>query len=257
MGLYDYDIAQIAGNITPPNYRSPIFLAWLKALGVPLQWVRDNFYNEYVGGSTAPLWNSATSYVAGNKVRDTNNAIYQCVIANTNKQPRTNSDASSLTSQWVKISVDFRGTEERVKYNGSHLVLEYILNRFFQYSVLAQPLVFRQPTAFVAQNATPSLSYYTPKADIFIDINIIKNFAFIFANDISASFFKNNKQENFYMNDFDFGANNLTIYVPNSGGSPNPGWWTAFNADGNGEQRIRATANRYVIAGLNYDIQTY
>lgn len=50
--VFDINIALISERNLVPFYRQPKHLAWLKALGAPLQEYRDKIFNDYADGGT-------------------------------------------------------------------------------------------------------------------------------------------------------------------------------------------------------------
>lgn len=237
--IYDYTTNQIALNLSPLIYRKTRWQSWFRALLWPLQWLRDNWFNEYKSGSIAPYWTSIGTYAKGFRViDDLNYGVYEALSANgPGVQPSLNPDI------WIQVSPDFRGTNERVKYNNQKLLLEFILNKFFR-------TTFRQPDDV----ATPTNS------DIYIEQAVPTNYYFIVQDaDAGSPVIDGDQFSNEYIIDDGTAATYIyrTIFVPDSGSSPLPGWWTAFNASGNGEQKIRAIVDKYNIAGCIYNIQTY
>ena len=143
----------------------------------------------------------------------------------------------------MRRSPDFRGVNERVQYTSETITLEYVLNKWFRTN-------FVQPDQAIDPQTTLS--------DIYIVNNELNNDVFIVAEteDLSsASFAYDIYSEDFVKDEYDFISSAFTIFVPESGASPIPGWYTALNPYN--EQKIRAIADRYVIAGITYDIQTY
>lgn len=133
MSIYDINFSSRFNRLLPIKKRKPKFLALGTSLTYPLQWARDLMFNGYANGDViSPDYNGGTSYSKGDRVRYLN-AIYE--VFNT---PPSSGYVPTDTNYWIKIQDDWRGARERLKYNGQHLVLEYILNRWFG-------TAFRQP----------------------------------------------------------------------------------------------------------------
>ena len=101
----------------------------MQALLKASQWCRDLVLGSYKLGSTAPTY-SAGAYNIYDQVKF-QKYIYECV-----KQGTTNDPTN--TTDWRLIQENFIGVDERIKYNGQKLVLEWALNTEFDG-------VFRQP----------------------------------------------------------------------------------------------------------------
>jgi hypothetical protein len=229
MGLYDIDYTNLAYNLTPQTRRKPRFIAWIRALLEPAKWAGDLLFQEYANGSDAPVWQGFPfEYNTGEKVRS-GFAIYESLIDENVDQVPQNSPGS-----WIKVCDDFRGVRERVLYNSQKIKLEYILNRWFGTNWV-QPDSMTAPT----------------RPDIYIDNNVLQNMAFtVYEDDTNSSkvFASDLFTEQFIMDDYDFIGDAFTIYVP-------AGFYAGLGTFA--EAQIRAIADKYVIAGITYTIQTY
>jgi hypothetical protein len=132
MSIYDVDYSIIFKQILPVDKRVEPNLSWGTSLVKPLQWNHDNFFSEYLDGSSALEYDAGTSYALFQEVRY-NNRIYQCIKESTGNAP-TN------TAYWIEVNKDFRGARQRIKYNGQKLVLEYILNKWFGTTFISKPI---------------------------------------------------------------------------------------------------------------------
>lgn len=229
--IYDFDFKTFATNMLPNLKRTARGIGWLSALFKPLQWLRDNFFNEYVNGSAASLYNGATAYVAGDRVVDLiDNGVYESQTAQTGVIPST----ANNPAKWQKVSDNWVGVSERTKYTGQKIALEYALNKWFR-SFWLQP----------NNDTTPT------RPAIYIDNNNINNLAFIsYANSESSSdaFSADVFQQNFITDVYSFGGAWFTIWTPLA-------LYTALQPSA--DSKIRAIADKYVIAGITYDIKTY
>lgn len=240
MAIYDYDVDSIRGNNTPLRYRyKPKFTAWMLSLLYPLQWLRDNTFNDYIQGSAAPLWNPLATYNTGDRIKGYGNAVFESIVdGNIGIDPDQALNASDF---WMRISDDYRGVNERLKYNSQKLMLEYVLNKFFR-TTFIQPDDVNTPTNsnIYIQNLTPN------------------NLGFIIGNSVDVgSSFVNSPQfsTNFILNSYDSNGDSFAIFVPETITSPIPGFFTSLQPYA--EEKIRAIADKYVLAGIQYRITTY
>lgn len=243
---YSQDYNNFVDNNTPEVHRKDRFLSWLKALVRPVQWKHDAYFGTYANGITGATlpYDSGTTYNTGDTTLGDNNAVYESLkdgVIGIN--PAITENNALYAGNWVRRSPDFRGVNERLKYTGQTMVLEYVLNKWFRTN-------FVQPDQAIDPQTT--------RSDIYIVNNQLNNDVFVVADNeamSSASFNYDIYSEDFVKDDYDFVSAAFTIFVPESGLSPIPGWYT--NLDPYKEQKIRSIADRYVIAGIVYDIQTY
>lgn len=226
--IYDYNTSNVALNLSPFRYRKTRWQAFFRSLLWPLQWLRDNWFNEYKTGSVAPLFSTLIAYPKGYRVTDpSNNAVYE---SNEAQGPGAAAPVENLGT-WSLVSPDYRGVDERLKYNSQKLMLEYILNKFFRCN-------FTQPP----QATLP---------DIYIENNLLNNFAFVAQDDselASDVFGLDQFTQQWVIDDYDFVSYAFTIWVKLS----------VFNDNlPDAEAKIRAVADRYVIAGIKYNVLTY
>jgi hypothetical protein len=203
-------------------------IGWLVSLLAPQKTVSDLFFDVYVGGQTYPYFNPfVTSYPKGTRVTFLG-AIYEAQRTVTGGALPTN------TNFWTLIVADYRGVNERVRYNSQKIALEFILNKWFN-TTWVQPDDPSNPT----------------RPEIYIDSNLLDN-------QVLTSYYTENAESNIYyydsltyayvLNSYTFNQTAFSIYVPAY-------LLTALGVDA--ELQIRAIADKYVIAGMTYDIQTY
>jgi hypothetical protein len=120
--IFDIDTNQQAVDLLSPDKRGPITVALLRALLWSTQWCRDLVLGSYKRGSTAPIYAGGTY----NKYDQVifNKSVYYSLVAN-------NAALPTDTTSWLKIQDNFIGVDERVRYNGQKIVLEYALNHRF------------------------------------------------------------------------------------------------------------------------------
>lgn len=224
--IYDIDYNLQAENIIPPDKRKPRLLAYLKAIVLNVQTLRDRFFNWYADGFVGDFWGFGMGIGPGEYVIGPDNAVYEC----TNPLGITSFIPPGLDpANFVKIQDVYIGLRERLKYNSRKIVLEYILNKWFRVAVLPDP-------------------------QIYITNNDIYGTAFLMGatGPTSSSMANLSTYQTYFLgNVYTYGANAFTIYVPTA-------IFAALDPDPtNAENIIRAIADKYVIAGMIYNVVTY
>lgn len=222
--IYDLNTDQQVIELLPPDKRYSVTVAFLQAvLKSSVQFLRDVTIGDYRTGSTAPAYTSGT-YAKGQKV------IYNKAEYISNKD--ANTDLPSVTTSWDLLNANFIGVNERQLYNGQKIILEYALNKWFS-------TTFRQPGGGLSD------IYLTnnPKGiPVFIIGGVENN---------SSDIFTGHSTEYFIDNYSFVSVVNLNINVPVA----------VYNAlDSNSANRsniIRSFADKYVYAGITYQIVTY
>lgn len=223
MSIYDVNYNQTGPQMLPPDKRFTRMVAWIKALLVPAQWVRDLWMGSYRTGSTALPWVGSTTYNKYDRVLY-KQKVYESLIG-------SNTDNPTVQTSWMVVQQNFIGVFERVLYNGNKLIFEYAINKFFG-------TVFRQP---------PNTS------DIYVSVNTKSFSVFVVGGtEGNSSVVFNNISSEYVINAYDFNSFvNMTIMVPVA----------VFNAldptPANCEKIIRNYANQYIIAGIIYNVVTY
>jgi hypothetical protein len=203
-------------------------LAWAKVLLKPLQFIRDALFGTYRDGNAAANWSNATNYSVGDQVKYIDKAIYQCWVASTAGILPTNTD------YWVKVQDKFVGIVPRSKYNSQTLLLEWVLNEWFG-------------TTFV--NSVGS-------SDIYISSVSNTNQDFIVGvteSQSSSAVYQNGDADSFVQaqNPAFSGQLNFRIFIPVLD-------WTALAlTDDDRDNTVRAIADLYVLAGIQYTIVPY
>jgi hypothetical protein len=217
MAIYDYDSNIVAEQLSPPTLRNGKFLAWLYVLVKPLQNLHDLIFSDYKVGNVYSVYSNATTYNFGTRVRYLDKAIYECIKTSVGNLP-TNS------VYWIKVNDIFIGTDERVKYSAQKLLFEYALNKFF----------------------------------ITSGIYITNNFIYVgdvFVMDTDSTESSVMPLDSFYQEDYmdltatyASGIYDYTIFFPISD-------YTTLGFSANAI--IRTFADKYNLAGMQYNIQTY
>jgi hypothetical protein len=230
MSIFDLSLPILTERLTPPLKRQPKFLAWLRALTAPLQWVADNTLDYYAEGDYSADWDVATQYTVYDRIKYTDGSIYEAIAVPPISTIPTN------TAYWYKVNESWVGVNERVKYNSQGLLFEFAINKHFGST-------FRQPNHV----STPT------RSDIYF-ANTSGNDPFIIGIDstisdavfVSESFASSAVYENYTIN-----INNFTLYVNNA---TFIGLGTTNEIR---EAKIRSFANKYIIAGMTYTVTSY
>lgn len=222
MSFYNIDFTNRLTELIPPDKREPVHIAWWKQIGKQLEWGRKDVFVDYKEGSDYPVW-VAANYSKGDRVKY-GQSVYESLTDDNTEVP-TNEAA------WRMYELFFIGTDERIKYNGQRLVLEYALNKRFGTN-------FRQPPL----QSDIYFEVYPPVADVFIIGGDENNSSTIFLN----------RSSEFIINDYSFGDFvNFAIYIPVA-------VWTDLSADAGARDKIISNfVNNYLPAGIKYEIITY
>lgn len=128
MGLYDINFNNKATELTPPDKLTARLLGFIKALIAPVEYMRYKLLIDFKVGSAYDEW-SAGTYAKGDIV------VYKKVLYESKIDGNTDTPPSS---NWALYLNSFIGADDRVRYNGQKLVLEYALNQYYSTE-------FRQP----------------------------------------------------------------------------------------------------------------
>lgn len=235
--IYNVNFALQIEQLLPPSKRTTKTLAYMGVFGRSFQYQRDLLFDTYANGFGGAIW-AAGTYTKGQRVRYIDHSVYEVQVASTTTTPSTSTD-------WLKIQDVWIGVRERTRYTGNKIVLIYGLNRWFD-------TVFRQPNGTLENpvtNAAGTSDIYIVNNSILVNQFKIPKSAFN-----TSSFIPNNgiygidgiPNVAFALNQYAF-----TIFVP----------LAVFNAlaanNTDRENVVRAFADKYVIAGIIYKVQTY
>jgi hypothetical protein len=224
MSIYTYDTEQVSEQLTPPLLRRSKLLAWIYALTSQIQWLWALVFEDYKEGSVYAEYDNIATYNRLDRVVYIDNKVYECLVNSSVGVNPLN------TTNWVKINDNYMGAIERIKYNYQIVLLERALNRWFR-------------------------NYTGSNDQIYIITNQITNQIFVmgFNGSVSSPMALNSPFTTTYM-----GLNptfavqyNMSINVPlalfNTLGSTN----------NDRENAIRVIANKYILAGITYEVITY
>lgn len=224
MSIYGFDTDYISEKLTPSILRTPMRLAWLRVLTSDIQSKYEDIFGAqgYYNGFAIANWSSVAAYVVGNRVKY-GISIYECLVDNTGLSPDIN------TTEWLLIEKDFVGADERVKYNGQKMVLEYILNRYLNTTATTIP------TIYILTNTVDVNGFYMG----------------IDGQSELGELGENTNQNDFLGTSYTLNQYCFTIYVPTAL------YATLGTTAPNRENRVRNVADKYVLAGINYNVTTY
>jgi hypothetical protein len=188
--IYDIQYNQKAIELLPPDKRKPIHVKWVQALIRQMQVLWRKIFILYKQGSVGQIqfWTLFTDYSKGELVIY-EQSVYEC-IKNT---PFFGIRPTNL--QFWQLYLTYKiGSDERVMYNHTKLVLEYALNRRFA-------SVFRQPPLvsdiYIAKNPPP------------IEVFVVES------DEIGSSVVYKTFSTDFVVNSYAFAEYfSYTIYIP-------------------------------------------
>jgi hypothetical protein len=228
--IYDYDTSVVGEQLTPPILRQTKFLAWIKVIVRPIQNFWSLVFEDYRLGSNYLAYNGSTTYNLGDRVIYLDKCIYEATSVTVLGVAQSFSGVlPTNTVFWTKVNEIFIGSDERVKYSAQKLLFEFALNKFFMVAAL-------------------------PADQIYITNNFI-NSGDVFVMDTDSELssvmpLDSNFQEDYldYTATYATGIYDYTIFVPTAD-------YTALGS--NAEAIIRTFADKYNIAGMQYDVVTY
>jgi hypothetical protein len=221
MSIYNFDIDYLTEKLTPPVLRQSRIIAFLKVICRPLQLIWKNT-EKYFNGSGYAIWSNVTTYNRGDKVRY-GYEIYDALQSSTGEVPFENTD------YWLMINKDFVGLDARARFNGGKMLFEYILNLYLNttYATL--------PTIYTTRNT--------------VDVN-----GFFMGTDGASELGElgtETNQDDFLGTTTTINQYAMTIYVPSA-------LYTSLaTTSADREARVRNIADRYVYAGIQYNVTTY
>lgn len=122
MSIYDANYYKQAAEAMPPNKRKRKYLMWIFSLISPMNWLRHVYFEVFKKGVAYPEY-AAGTYAKGDRVKYTK-AIFESLIDSNTSDP-------TVTASWLKISDNFIGVDERIRFNAQKIIFEYALNKWF------------------------------------------------------------------------------------------------------------------------------
>ncbi len=146
MGLYDIDFNLQSENLEVPIRRLSKFKAFMQSLMKPLQWLRDLFFVDYVGGVKYSDYSNVTTYSYGDRITYVDRSNYEYIGATGSGNLPTD------TTYWIKVQDIYLGLTERSKYSSMKIILERVLNTYFNITPTTAPLIYIQTNLTLANN---------------------------------------------------------------------------------------------------------
>lgn len=226
MSIYNVNYYNQVAQMLPPNKRQSRWLWWLFVLIRPIEWLWYNTIEIFKSGYALSAFNPMTTY---NK-----NDVVEYMFKSYISLKDFNADLPT-SSSWEKISDNWRGVDERILYTANKGTFEYALNLYFRGTWCS---------------LQPSWSGY-----IWISTNAVANNFFRVSKtgeQSSAISVDKSSDPIPYEPDSAFGNQYaFTIWMQED----------LYNAlaptNEERESIIRGFADKYNVAGLFYDIQTY
>jgi hypothetical protein len=219
--MYSLDYNITVDSLNVPDKRTEKTTAFNKGLVAQVSNLHTQLFETYKNYTLVAVW-SAGTYNRADLVRY-GKSIFQA--------QETTTSEPTFSDAWLLVSNNYLGNDFRLKIRGEKLNLEYALNTWFD-------TVFRQP---------PLVS------DIYIETNSVSSNVFIvgLSEDESSSVSSIISSE-FVINSYTFTDQyNLSIKVPVA-------VYNALAATNDiRDSIIRNFADKYINAGLTYDIITY
>jgi len=224
MSIYDYDAEIVGEQLTPPDLRKPKFMAFLYVMVSAIKEYVYNFFNDFSKGSSYLFYNPLTVYSLGNKVVYSDRKVYMYI----NNTP-SSGNLPIDTNYWSVSNNNFIGIDEQVKYTSQIITFEYLMNKWF-FNTGATDQIYIQNNNNVSSVFVMGQSGQTSSA---MAVNSLNSTSFMA---VSPTF---SVQYNF------------TIYVPSAL------FATLGNTPQNREQAIRNYADKFVLAGIIYNVTTF
>lgn len=220
MYTLDYNIAVESLNV--PDKRTAKITAFNKGLVAQTANLHNLLFEIYKGYSLSDNWTSI--FFARGAFVKYGKSIFQAAVDTTNEP--------TMSNDWILITSNFLGSDVRLSITGNKLPLEIALNIWFGG-------VFRYPTAV---------------NEIYVSTNVILSTPIfrVGATELESSNVYSDVSSEFVINAYSFTTqNNLTIYFPTALYN---GIATTSDAR---NSIIRNFADKYINAGLTYNIATY
>ncbi len=227
---YSIDINELILDSTPINHQTPIFLAYLQALGTPMQYLNNEFF-QFVNGCTASFYATSSTYNYGDIVKgniNVNNNVFISITSSNHNNGLTNS------SYWNLYNNTWIGALESAHYTSNKMTFEWALNRQFN-------TTFRQNTGVTG----------SALSDIYInDRPIFFTTWYMAIGTLGSGFWGTGDRDSTWIainGTFSGDATNFTINIPTA----------VFSSFIGGTQTVTNFADKINSAGLSYTIGLY
>lgn len=234
--FYDFSISLFVQRNIPPDKRMEPHVSWITVLLSGLKWLQKIALDWFINGLNPANYNPATAYLFGSTIYFNNKIYLKWSQARATGVSPTDTNGSK---HWYFVMDGKYGVYTRLKFNGSKIILEGILNNYFG-------TTYRQPTAPPASHPLP---------DIYIVNNDSSGKYFtVYDGTLGTAVYNGPANAKSAVYDGVGGLLNqaqFTVMVPSSifillvGQSLDP------------VPKIRSVINPFVYAGINYDVQSY
>lgn len=223
MSIYNYDNQIIAEQLTPPVLRTTKFLQWLYVITNPIYRIYKNVFSNYKDGDVSSPYDPTVTYNIFNTVVFTDNSVYECIVNGTVGIDCLN------TNNWNKINDTYIGISERIYYTSQIITLEYILNKHFNNIGATNQI-------YLINNSISSTYFLMGTSGIYSS-KMPRNGA------LSSTFMGLTPSYPIQYN--------MTIMFPIA-------LFTSLDPSSSNQNLIvRNLVNKYILAGITYNIQTY
>jgi len=207
-------------NLLSPDKQTHNTTTFLSPIATQLQVNNNGLENVYKSGQTYADWSVTTTYQIYALVKYGKSVYYSAINDNTGNNPFGSED-------WVLVTPNFIGTDQRIFFDGTKLIFEYAINTYFgtQYN----PDTTKNNEIYV-ETLSPQIKQFMIG---YTDTGSDK----IYKSSSTGNIKKNNPTGIFY---------NLTVWVKglDTPGKPSTG-------------EIKSFSDRYINAGIVYNIQGY
>jgi hypothetical protein len=236
--IIDYHV--FGQNHLPPKRRLKKFIAWVQGMLNHIVIIASIFQRYFRGNDQIAYFDIAVSYSKEDEV------IYNYKVYKSLSSTNLGNIPDANINLWYEIMPSFIGAFERSKYTAQKISLEWALNRYFKFQLLAQGYSgFKQPDDPI----TPSHS------DIYISNFIPTALSFVvYKSETNSSVSFQDHSSRYVLNGELFGNESyfrFYINIPTS-------VFTEIHSDAIiAETIVRSFADKYVPAGIFYFIKTY
>lgn len=141
MGLFNIIFSRKVEELSPPDKRDDVGLAWLRSFASALEYLKNKFLVDYKKGASYPVW-SAGTFNKGDII-SYKQVLYECQSDGVTNEPPNEG--------WGKYLDSYIGVDNRILFNAYHIVLEKAINEYYQ-------TTFRQPK-LLGWSATPDATH--------------------------------------------------------------------------------------------------
>lgn len=223
MSIYNYDNQIIAEQLTPPVLRNSKFLQWLYVITNPIQRIYKNVFSNYKDGDVSSAYDPTVTYNIFDTVIFTDNSVYECIVNGTVGIDCLN------TNNWNKINDTYIGMDERIRYTSQTITLEYILNKNFNNIGFTNQI-------YIINNQISSTYFLMGRGAVYSsDLVRVSSSASTFMGTHGSFPIQYN----------------MTVMFPAA-------LYASLDSDPSNQNLIvRNIVDKYILAGIKYNIQTY